>query len=235
MKKGDVKRTQILDTAEKLFFERGYDRTSVQDILDELHLSKGGFYHYFDAKDSVLRAVSERRAQDRFDRLSADLYGAQRGPVERLDMILGMANLFEWEEPAFAALMLKLCYIEKDATMLAHRRRVLINRLLPYANYVISEGLAQGSLHTRHPRQLGRLLLMMACDVDDEACGILAAEPDNPEAPLKVLELLNAWREAAEQISGAPYGSITLFDAPHLINACQAAREILMEQGGGEI
>ena len=76
MKKGDVKRTQILDTAEKLFFERGYDRTSVQDILDELHLSKGGFYHYFDAKDSVLRAVSERRAQDRFDRLTGEAKGA---------------------------------------------------------------------------------------------------------------------------------------------------------------
>ena len=57
MKKGDIKRVQILDAAEKLFYERGYDRTSVQDILTSLNMSKGGFYHYFDAKDSVLRAV----------------------------------------------------------------------------------------------------------------------------------------------------------------------------------
>ena len=71
MKKGDIKRVQILDTAEKLFFEQGYDRTSVQDILNALQMSKGGFYHYFDAKDSVLRAVSERRAQSRIDQLNA--------------------------------------------------------------------------------------------------------------------------------------------------------------------
>ena len=45
MKKGDLRRGQILDTAEKLFFEQGYDRTSIQHILDALGLSKGGFDH----------------------------------------------------------------------------------------------------------------------------------------------------------------------------------------------
>jgi len=75
MKKGDIRRVQILDAAEKLFFEQGYDRTSVQDILGALQMSKGGFYHYFDAKDSVLQAVSERRAQGRFDQLTASMGG----------------------------------------------------------------------------------------------------------------------------------------------------------------
>ena len=72
MKKGDIKRTQILDAAEKLFFEHGYDRTSVQDILDALDMSKGGFYHYFDAKETVLREISERRALTRFEKLTDD-------------------------------------------------------------------------------------------------------------------------------------------------------------------
>ena len=60
MKKGDLRRGQLLDMAEKLFFEQGYDRTSIQDILDALRLSKGGFYHYFDAKETVLREIVER-------------------------------------------------------------------------------------------------------------------------------------------------------------------------------
>ena len=131
MKKGDIRRTQILDASEKLFFERGYDRTSVQDILDALQMSKGGFYHYFDAKDSVLQAVSERRAQARFDKLNAELRGSRRTPVEKLNLILGMTNLFEAEETRFAALLLKLCYRDHDAAIRDYRRRVLIDRLLP--------------------------------------------------------------------------------------------------------
>ena len=230
MKKGDIKRVQILDTAEKLFFERGYDRTSVQDILDALQMSKGGFYHYFEAKDSVLRAVSERRAQGRFDQLNATLRGARLGSVEKLNLLLGMANLFQAEEAPFAALMLKLCYRDKDATMCAHRRRVLVDGLLPMLNDVIAEGMADGSFHTRHPLEIGRLLLLMACDVDDEVCNLLADNPDNPDVMLRMLELLNTWRESVERLAGAPYGTVVLFEVGQLVGAWQAAAAILNEE-----
>lgn len=230
MKKGDIKRAQILDAAEALFFERGYDRTSVQDILDALDMSKGGFYHYFDAKDSVLRAVVERRMQGRFDQLTSELYNSRRGPVDRLNLLLGMANLFVAEETPFATLLMKLCYQDKDAAMSAHRRRVLIDRLLPRVNDVIGEGVADGSFHTRYPREVGRLLLLLACDVDDEACTLLAENPDNPDVMLRILELLNAYRESAERLAGAPFGSIELFDVTHLIAAYQAAAAKLREQ-----
>ena len=231
MKKGDIRRTQILDAAEKLFFERGYDRTSVQDMLDALQMSKGGFYHYFDAKDSVLRAVSERRAQGRFDRLASELHGSRRNAVEKLNLLLGMANLFEAEDAPFAALMVKLCYIDKDAAMCAHRRRVLVDRLLPLVNDVIEKGVSDGSFHTRHPMEIGRLLLLLACDVDDEVCNLLGENPDNPDVMLRLLELLNTWREAAERLVGAPYGTITLFDVGRLVGAWQAAMDILGRQG----
>jgi AcrR family transcriptional regulator len=227
MKKGDIRRVQILDAAEKLFFEQGYDRTSVQDILGALQMSKGGFYHYFDAKDSVLRAVSERRAQGRFDQLNAAVYGSRRSPVEKLNMVLAMANLFEAEETPFAALMLKLCYRDKDASMNAHRRRVLVDRLLPTLNDVIAEGVADGSFHTRRPMEIGRLLLLMACDVNDEVCGMLADNPDNPDVMLPMIELLNTWREGVEKLVGAPYGTVVLFEAGKLIDDWQAAAALL--------
>ena len=43
MKKGDARRQQILETAERLFYQNGYENTSVQAILDEMNLSMGGF------------------------------------------------------------------------------------------------------------------------------------------------------------------------------------------------
>ena len=47
MRKGDARREQILRTAEALFYAQGYEQTSVQDILDAIGISKGGFYHHF--------------------------------------------------------------------------------------------------------------------------------------------------------------------------------------------
>lgn len=54
MRKGDEKRQAILDVAEKLFYTKGYEATSVQDILDVLDTSKGSFYHHFESKEQVL-------------------------------------------------------------------------------------------------------------------------------------------------------------------------------------
>ena len=57
MRKGEEKRQVLLNAAEKLFCQQGYEKTSVQDILNVLHISKGGFYHHFASKEDVMKAL----------------------------------------------------------------------------------------------------------------------------------------------------------------------------------
>ena len=42
------KRNDILDAAQRLVYSKGYERMTIQDILDDVHISSGAFYHYFD-------------------------------------------------------------------------------------------------------------------------------------------------------------------------------------------
>ena len=58
---------KIIITAARLFSEKGYEQTSIQDILDALKLSKGGLYHHFKSKEEILEAVIQKRAQYVFD------------------------------------------------------------------------------------------------------------------------------------------------------------------------
>ena len=62
MRKGDLKKQEILKTAESRFCRFGYETTSVQDILDDLHTSKGSFYHHFESKESLLEEICRSRA-----------------------------------------------------------------------------------------------------------------------------------------------------------------------------
>ena len=50
----------ILDVATRLFAEKGYDRTSLQDIINETKLSKGAIYHHFSSKEDILEAIFDR-------------------------------------------------------------------------------------------------------------------------------------------------------------------------------
>lgn len=54
----------ILDVSQRLFIEKGYDNTTIQDIIDELGgLTKGAIYHHFSSKQDILDAVIERLLQ----------------------------------------------------------------------------------------------------------------------------------------------------------------------------
>ena len=53
---------RILDVSLKLFLEKGYENTTIQDIIDALgNLSKGAIYHHFKSKEDILEAVCDQR------------------------------------------------------------------------------------------------------------------------------------------------------------------------------
>lgn len=54
-------RQQIVDVADRLFYERGFEATSFADISRDVGLSRGNFYYHFRTKDEILDAVIERR------------------------------------------------------------------------------------------------------------------------------------------------------------------------------
>lgn len=51
-------KSKIVSAAWKLFYEQGYDDTTVDDIIFESKTSKGSFYHYFDSKDALLGSLA---------------------------------------------------------------------------------------------------------------------------------------------------------------------------------
>lgn len=59
-KEHDERRNEILDIAEKLFHIKGYDKCTINDILKEVGIAKGTFYHYFKSKEEVLDAIVSR-------------------------------------------------------------------------------------------------------------------------------------------------------------------------------
>ena len=53
----------ILSVSAKLFLEKGFDKTSMNDIATTAGISKGAIYHHFQSKDAIIKAVTEKKAQ----------------------------------------------------------------------------------------------------------------------------------------------------------------------------
>lgn len=226
MKKGELRKDAIMKTAERLFLEKGYEETSIQDILNALDISKGGFYHYFDSKNALLEEICRQRSARDMERMRAELFSNKFTSVQKLNLLLSALNIFGREAPEYAALVLKVSYVDGDVRFRDQMRAFMLESLRPMVDEVLREGMEDGSFFLRNPGQIGKLVLMLGYDVNDEVCRILAADSENPDSVIVVMDLLDAYRESIENLCGAKFGSILLFDLEHLLNSF---RQTLMQ------
>ncbi len=81
--KGTTTRDHIVEAADRLFYQQGFEHTSFSDIADAVQISRGNFYYYFKSKDDILEAVIVQRLLDRQSLLERwDLDGDH--PIDRI-------------------------------------------------------------------------------------------------------------------------------------------------------
>ena len=76
-------KSRIIDAAWQLFHEKGYDETTIEDIIARSETSKGTFYHYFEGKDSLLSSLSNV-----FDSYYVDLYPSLNPEMNSVDKLI---------------------------------------------------------------------------------------------------------------------------------------------------
>lgn len=133
---------RIISTAWKLFYEQGYDDTTVEDIVFESETSKGSFYHYFDGKDALLGTLSNV-FDEKYEQLKETMDPAM-GALEKLAYL--NHELFAMID---ARVSLDLLTRLLSTQLLAKGEKALLNRNRTYfklLRQIVEEGLRSGQL-----------------------------------------------------------------------------------------
>ncbi len=105
MLKGDLRKQAILDTAETLFFEKGYMKATIQDFLDALDCSKGSFYHHFESKLQVLTELCRQKTAKSFEAYREKQFDAA---LDQMNALIYCAMPFREGEEKTVAMLLPL-------------------------------------------------------------------------------------------------------------------------------
>ena len=81
-KNGNNTKSRIVTTAWKLFYQYGYEKTTIDDIVEASQTSKGSFYHYFSSKDALLSSLSYL-FDEKYSELSETM-DPSLSPIEKL-------------------------------------------------------------------------------------------------------------------------------------------------------
>ncbi len=148
---------KILDVAQRLFLEKGYDNTTIQDIVDHLDgLTKGAVYHHFKSKEEIMDAVGDRMftADNPFEKVRkrTDLNGLQK---------LQEAIRLNQSDEARTDLVIQSIPLTRNPRLLVEMIESNLRILTPYYQELLEEGNADGSVHTEYVRELAELMPLL--------------------------------------------------------------------------
>ena len=87
-------REAIIRESVRLFADRGYDRTTVQAIIDAVGVSKGAFYHHFSSKEDIVEAITHGYISEGLESLEKAASDKGLSAVEKLNRLIEVSQLF---------------------------------------------------------------------------------------------------------------------------------------------
>jgi AcrR family transcriptional regulator len=211
-----VKRNEILDVAQKLVYTTGYEQMSIQDILDELKISKGAFYHYFDSKLALLDGLVDRML-DEAELVMRPIVDAQNLPaLEMLRRYFDASGRWKTSRKAFMLDLLRVWYTDSNAIVRIKQETAAFKRITPLLAEIIRQGIAEGVFTTGYPEQIVSVLLGLSQGIADAMADLLLSEEMPVDALQRLVAISGAYSEAMERVLGAPLGSLPLVDVVNL-------------------
>jgi AcrR family transcriptional regulator len=150
----------ILDVAFCRFMEKGYEHTSIQDIINNLGgLSKGAIYHHFKSKEDILVAVTDRMTKES-NRLLADIRDrTDLNGIEKLKAIFKVSLNRPVQEKLFTVAP----NMHNNPKLLFSLLKDTVEEVAPkYILPILKEGISDGSIKTDYPEELAELIILVA-------------------------------------------------------------------------
>jgi AcrR family transcriptional regulator len=207
-----ARRNEILDIALKLVYTKGYDQMSIQDILDEMKISKGAFYHYFESKQALLDGLIERMLDGAEQVLRPIVEAKDMTAIEKFRRYFDAAGRWKVAQKSFMLDLFRVWHADANAIMRQKQEAASIKRIAPMLSVIVKQGMDEGVFSTKYPEQFGNIFVGLSHGFEEELVDLLLTDHPPPDALQRLEALIGAYSDSMERILGAPPGSLPLGD-----------------------
>lgn len=150
---------RILEAAALLFTEKGYDNTSLQDIINETNLSKGAIYHHFISKEDIFFRICEDISLENGAALGKIRDDSRLNGAEKLREIFRTAIMHQNQRRMLGMVP----YLLDNPKFLAEQIKSIYQQAVPYyMEPILEEGIKDGSIKTHEPKELAEALMTLS-------------------------------------------------------------------------
>ena len=209
-KSADVRRGELLAAARALFFTKGYEATTVADIMERAGVSKGGFYHHFTAKDDLLEALGESMAAESVARLRPALEQDGLDAVARMNAVLADARQLKVKDAAAIRAAFDAVFKPENIVLYHSLNRAVGKVMVPLFARILRQGKDEGLFRIGDPVTTAEIIIALGTSTHDAVASAIeaAGTPRADEAIAALDERLHQQGVAIDRILGVPDGTI---------------------------
>lgn len=161
MKKGERRKQDLLNIAYRMFIEKGYENTSVDDIIIEAGIAKGTYYYYFESKEATLEAVIEMMIEKAENIAKAALMN----PVPIPQKLASVVYAFQPNKDEIVITDV----LKRKENIVMHDKigKKIVEVAVPILSDIVKEGIAQGIFACTNVEERVKMLLIMSQNMFD--------------------------------------------------------------------
>ena len=229
-----ARRKDILDAARRLVYSKGYEHMTIQDILNDLGISKGAFYHYFDSKGAVLEALVEWMVvQEILPILTGIVKDPHLSGIEKLHRYFDTSSRWKSAHRTFIMELMRVWNADENAIVRQKLTTMSVKYVTPLLTEIICQGIQEGDFTTEYPEQISKVVYYILLGMSDTLIELLvASETDRQEMDIEntIVTYIDALTDAVERVLGARKGSLNLIDRQTLMEWFKPTQPILEQQ-----
>ena len=211
-KKAEARRNEIVQKAQELFQQNGYANTSVNQIISELSISKGAFYHHFSSKLELLEEIVDRFTVTIIASIQPIIARADLNPIEKLNEVFATSLSYKADNIELIYTMLKTYYSDENLLLRHKLRQHSFQATLPIMQAIFEEGKRAGCFQIQDSSSTAEMILLLGLGMSDRFAEILQQLPDNPDKFQNLENLFTAYQQSIERILGAKTGLLIPLD-----------------------
>ncbi|SCW42630.1 transcriptional regulator, TetR family [Eubacterium ruminantium] len=172
VKSAEERKNEILDVAEQLFAEKGFDNASTNDIIKRIGIARGTLYHHFKSKEEILDAIVNRITNAGIARAKIIVSDKTIPLQDRLTGIILALNVSgDVQEEVFEQ-------IHKPQNALLHQKmqEQLLSGVVPIITTLIEEGNEIGLFDSKYPAEAAEMIMIYSSVAFDEFSDLSARE-----------------------------------------------------------
>ena len=210
-------RQELMLAAQQLFYTKGYENSSVNDIIKAVAVSKGAFYHHFDSKTAVLEAIVTHMANEVQSSLQEIIVDDSLTAIRKWQKMVQLANDWKIERKSEMIEANRLLMMEENLLLRHKIRSETIKVNVKEMSKIIAQGVDEGVFAVEHIPETAEIMIKVTDSLKDTVNELLANLDQYDDPTATALQKNAAVQTAGERLLGAPTGSMPIIDNETLI------------------